>query len=201
MTGSGVKPDLLTSTEAAYSAYSTAVVKFHDTSDHTALVVGATRDYDIGVANMPLIGDIQEHVGSRDVRPYGGDALVKAPVPCFLTLNFTINKKTGQDDPDLDGMRKALCTTVNTLGFVGELYASQIHETIHNYLTDGQTAGAIDMHGRLRYPDGTTIYLRDSDVLTVPDAPGDMVTAKTVQFFSSPEDIGITVVTKLPTAL
>lgn len=201
LTGSGVFPDLLDATEAAYSAYSTAVVKFLDTRDHDEFTVGDTQDYSVGVVCLPLIGDIQERVGSRDVRPYGGDCLVKAPVPCFTTLNFTIFKKTGQDDPDLDAIRDALCVEVNTMGFVGELYASQIHDVIHGFLTNGQTVGAIDMHGRLRQPDGETVYLRDPEVITAPDDPANMVSAKTVQFFASPADVGISVATKLPTAL
>jgi len=201
LTATGFIPDVVTATEAAYSAFSTAVIQFLDTTDHGTLTAGDTRDYALAAVCLPLVSEIQTHVSSRDVRPYGGDCLVKAPVPCFLSLNFTLNKKAGQDDPDLDGMRAALCQTVNTLGFTGALYASQLQDVIFSYLTDGQTASAVDMHGRIRYPDGTITYLRDTEILQVPDDPANMVTPKTVQFFASPGDIGITVVTKVPTAL
>lgn len=201
LSAGGVLPDVTTAEEAAYSAYSTAAIRFLNTESHADYTVGDTEDFDVTVVVLPLIAEIQSHVGGRDVRPYGGDALVKAPVPCFLTLNFTINKKTGQDDPDLNAIRTAVCEAANTVGFVGQLYAGQLQDVIHNYLSNGQTVGAVDMHGRLRYPDGTTFYLRDSEVLTVPDLPANMVTANTVQFFAAPEDVGITVATKLPSAL
>lgn len=201
LTGGGWKPDLVTAVEAAYGPYSTAVVRFLDTTDHAALAVGDTRDYSVAAVIMPQVGDIQARVGSRDVRPYGGDVLVKAPVPCFLTVNFTVLKRTGQADPDVASIREAVARVANTLGFVGALYASQVQDVIHAYLTDGQSVSAIDMHGRIRYPDGTTVYLRDSEVVEVPDDPANMVTPRTVQFLCTPEDVGVTVVTKLPTNL
>ncbi len=187
--------------EAAYTAFSTAVVKFLDTSDHGDLSVGDKRDYTVGAVCVPLVGEIQGHVSSRDVRPYGGDCLVKAPVPCFLTVNLTVYKKTGQADPDVDAIKDAVCRVANTLGFTGALYASAIHDAVHGHLTDGQTASAVDMHGRIRYPDGSTYYLRDSEVLQVPDDPENMVTPKTVQFFADPGSVGVSVATRVPTAL
>jgi hypothetical protein len=201
LTGDGWKPDVVDAVEAAYSAYSTAVVQFLDTTDHAALAVGDAREYTVGLVVMPQVADMQALVGSRDVRPYGGDVLVKAPVPCFLTVNFTVNKKTGQPDPDVDSIKAAVAKAANTVGFAGALYASQIQAAVSGYLTDGQTVSAIDMFGRLRYPDGTTVYLRDSEVLQVPDDPANMVSPRTVQFFNAPEDVGVTVVTKLPTDL
>lgn len=201
LTGGGWRPDLADAVEAAYSPYSTAVVRFLDTTDHADLAVGDAREYALAAVVMPQVGDIQATVGGRDVRPYGGDVLVKAPVPCFLTVNFTVLKKTGQADPDRDAIRDAVARVANTLGFAGALYASQLQDVIHAYLTDGQSVSAIDMHGRIRYPDGATVYLRDAEVLEVPDDPANMVTARTVQFLCTPEDVGVTVVTRLPTNL
>lgn len=201
LTGEGWKPDLLTAVEAAYSPYSTAVVTFLDTRDHGAFAVGAKQNYQVAAVLMPQIGDIQTVVGSRDVRPYGGDVLVKAPVPAFTIVNFTVYKRTGQTDPDKSAIAAAVAKVVNTTGFSGLLYASQIQDAIHGHLTDGQTVSSIDMHARIRYPDGTAVYLRDSEVLEVPDDPANMVTARTVQFLCSADDVGVTVVTRLPTNL
>ena len=201
LTGDGFFPDVTSAVEAAYSAYATAVVRFRDTTDHAALAIGDKRAYTVAAVCVPLVGEVQAHVSSRDVRPYGGDCLVKAPVPCFTTVNLTVYKKAGQPDPDLDGMKSAVARLVNTLGFAGALYGSQVHDVVHSYLRDGQTASAVDMHGRIRYPDGSTVYVRDAEVLEVPDDPANMVTAKTVQFFADPGTVGVSVVTKLPVAL
>jgi len=196
MTGTGWKPDILTPIEAAYSAYSVAVIRFVDTRDHASFTVGAQQDYQISAVVMPGIGEIQATVESRDVRPYGGDVLVKAPVPAFTVVNFTIYKQTGQDDPDLAAIRTAVAKTVNTTRFSGYLYASTIQDTIHTYLLSGQHVGALDMHARIRCPDGTVRYLRDTSMLEVPNDPGNMVTSRTVQFFCSPDTVGISVATR-----
>lgn len=201
LTGDGWKPDVLDAVEAAYSAYSTAVVTFTDTHDHAAFSIGDKQNYQVTAVTMPQIGDIQAVVGSRDVRPYGGDVLVKAPVPAFMAVNFTIFKRTGQADPDASAIASAVAKVVNTTGFSGLLYASQIQDAVHGHLTDGQSVSSIDMHARIRYPDGTAAYLRDSEVLEVPDDPANMVTARTVQFLCSAEDVGVTIVTRLPTNL
>jgi hypothetical protein len=201
MTGSGFRPDVITATEGAYSAFSTSVVRFNDTRAHTDVSVGDTREYQATITGVPLIGDIQTHVSGRDVRPYGGDCLVKAPVPCFVTLHFTIYKKTGQADPDTVAIQTALAKLINTLGFTGVLFASQIQDVIHRSLSNGQVVGAIDIHGRIRYPDGSITYVRDSEKLQVPSDPAAMVTANTVQFFADTADVNIAVSTLLPSAI
>lgn len=201
MTEPGVLPDVTTPIEAAYSAYSTASVKFLDTSSHLNLSVGAVRDYQLSLASMPLVGDIQTFVSSRDIRPYGGDCLVKAPVPCFISLRITVNKRTGQNDPDIVGIQAAVCRIINNVGFVGALYASQIQDAVYGYLADGQTTSAVDMLGRIRYPNGTVRYIRENEVLEIPNDPVNMVSAKTVQFFAAPEDVVVTVVSRFPTSL
>jgi hypothetical protein len=106
-----------------------------------------------------------------------------------------VYKRAGAADPDLAAMKDALAAAVNRVGFVGALYGSQLQDVVYRFLTDGQTASAVDMLGRLRYPDGSTVWLRDSEVIEVPDDPGNMVTARTVQFFADPSQIGVSVTT------
>lgn len=202
LTGAGFRPDVLDPVEGAYTAFSTAVVRFHDTdTDAGPLEVGARADYELAAVYSPLVADVQARVSSRDVRHYGGDCLVKAPVPCFVSLSLVVYKAAGQADPDVAGMKDALAAAVNTVGFVGRLFGSTLLEVVGRFLLAGQTASAVDMLGRLRYPVGSTAYLRDSEKLVVPDDPANMVTARTVQFFAAPEDVSVSVVTAVPTDL
>lgn len=201
VTGDDFVPDIDVTNiaESAYSAYQTAIIRFVDTVTPTnTLSVGARQSYDLEARCMPLIGEIQTHVNDRAVRHHGSDCLVKAPVPCFTTINFTIYKQSGEATPDLDAIKNAICTEINNIGFIGRLYASRLHDTIHGYLRNATSLSAIDMHGRIRYPDGSIKYVRGSEVLRVPDAPSAMVSPRTVQFFISPEDIGISVETTVP---
>ena len=199
LTGTGYRPDVIGEVEAAYSRFSTAIITFTDTStDHSVLTEGDTADYTIEVVCQPSIGEIQDFVSGRDIRGVGSDCLVKAPVPCFVAISFTISKATGEADPDVTAMKSALCHLVNTLGFVGKLVGSQLQDVIYGFLTSGQTTSPIDMIGRVRYPDGTQVYLRDADELTVPADPANMVSYRTVQFFMTPEDVGVSVTTLIP---
>jgi len=203
LTGPGFVPDVLAdSDEWVYTRFQAGVVQFVDTvQSAAALALGAKREYELEARCLPLVAEIQDTFSTPDSRPKPYDLLVKAPVPCFLNLTFTVYKRSGEADPDLAAMKTALCTEVNSVGFIGRLFASQLHDVIHAYLRNDQTASAIDMFGRIRYPSGEPEYVRDSEKLEVPDDPVALVSARTVQFFISPEDISISVETSVPSSL
>jgi hypothetical protein len=202
LSGDGFRPDVQTTAEGAYTRFQTAVVQFIDTvTDASALALGSRQDYEFDVTTLPLVAEIQDYVSGRDARAYGADVLIKAPVPCFLQVSFTVHKKAGAADPDVAAVKTAVAAVANRTPFVGRLYASRVHDAIHGYLGADASVGPIDMFGRIRRPDGSTAYVRDGDVLTVPDEPAGMVSPKTVQFFLAPEDVGVTVVADVPAAL
>ncbi len=197
--GDGFIPDVTSAEHAAYSAYQTITIRFHDDqTDAGALTLGATADYDCERRLVPLIAEIQAFVNRYGVHDLGADCLVKAPVPCFVSLHITIAKQSGTADPDTDSMKNALVRLINGIGYVGRLYASQVSDVIHGYLDGNTGVSALDLHGRLRYPDGSLEYLRNRIVLTVPAAEERMVSPRTVQFFATVDDIAITVETDVP---
>lgn len=202
LSGDGFRPDITSAVEAAYTRFQTGTFQFVDSvTDVVDLALGTRQDYDIDVKGMPLIKDIQDLMSGRDVRCYGSDVLVKAPVPCFLQISFTIHKRSADADPDLDGIKAAVAALANQTPFTGRLFAGRVHDVVHGYLRNEASVGAIDMFGRLRYPDGRTEYVRDGDVLVVPDDAASMVTPKTVQFFLSPEDVGVSVLSAVPSPI
>jgi len=186
-------PDIETSKEAAYSRYQTAVIQFYDSdTDTTALTVGVTtQSYSVAIRVMPSVAAVQSLVGGRDVRNYAGDVLVKAAVPCFVSLGFTLQGKMGAILPDPDIIRSALARFVNNLGFVGRLNTSSLFDIIHNYLPDNVACSAIDILGQIRRPDGTIKPLRSSEAIVIPSEPDGMVTARTTTFILNLEDIAI----------
>lgn len=194
-------PDVANLTEGAYSRFQAAVIRFKDTKTLTAnLDLGSTSDYEMEAIGVPLIAEVQDYVSSRNISHYGADALVRAPIPCFVQLSFTINKPTTVDTPDLDAIKNALTQAVNQVDFTGQLHASSLFDVIHGFLSGGASVGSIDLFGRLRYPSGTIRYLRSPDVLIAPEDPANTVTRRTVQFFLAPEDIAITVAAVAPSA-
>jgi len=58
----------------------------------------------------------------------------------------------------------------------------------------------LDIFGRIRNPDGTVQYLRDSDTIVIPEQPAKMVTAKTVQFYAEAANVTVSVASTIPTA-
>lgn len=191
--GTGIVPDLETPVEAAFTRFQTAAIRFLDTeTDVTGLTVDvSSQDYDVIVSAMPQIADLQTFLSDRGRRPGAADLLVKAPVPCFLEVNFVVYKKTGQPDPDLGAIRVSLADYVNNLGFIGRLSAGALASVAHTHLVNGQTLSAIDMFGRILPPDGVTKFVRSDETLLIPDLPDRMVTARTVVFFLDPDSVGI----------
>jgi hypothetical protein len=194
----GFVPDIAAPLEAAYSRYQTATIQFLDTDTSVAGLVEyeATGDYVVSLSAMPLVADLQATVSGRSFGAPAGDALVRAPIPCVLTISFNINTRASVvvDPAVLDAVPISVASQVNSLGFIGQLYASLLAETIQEQLPDGAYLGAIDMFGTIRQPDGSLVRIRSTEVLIIPNNPGRMVSPRTVVFILDPLDVGVSVV-------
>jgi hypothetical protein len=202
LTGAGFIPDITNVAEGAYTAFQTTTIQFVDTATEVStLVLRQTAEYVCEVTGVPLIAELQAEVSSRDVRSYAADALIKAPVPCFVDVTFTINKTAGDPEPDVNAIKAAVVEGVNQVGFIGRLDGSLLIDIIHNFITDAVSVTDLDLFGRVRRPDGSIQYIRDAASLVIPEQPDRMVTAKTVQFFAEVSNISINVQSVIPTAV
>ena len=198
LSGDGFIPDVQTEVEAAYSRWQTAVIRFVDAeTPTTGLTVGTKTDFFVAVVTMPLLAELQAFLTAPQFRNRTTDVLVKGAVPCFLTINFEIEKAAGDPSPDVAPIKQAVADMVNKLGFIGKLHTSKVADVVHNYLSGRQAVGDIDIRGRIRRPDGEPIYIHDVDsVLQVPNDPSNMTTPDTVGFILFAEDVGVAVVVK-----
>lgn len=189
-------PDLETTLEGVYSRYQAATIRFLDTDTDTAsLTVNSSKQqYEVTAVTMPLVKELQAFIGARKRTNPGGDHLVKGAVPCFLTLNFEIQRRRTPATIDTEAIKNDLADYVNGTKFPGKLYAAALARIIDEQLPDDVDCGAVDMFGRIRRPDGFQRFIRADDVLTVPDEPGSYSTGRTVAFFLDPAAIGISVV-------
>lgn len=195
--GASLVPDIATVEEGVYSRYQTSVIRFADgVASSRNLPLGTQEDFIVSVAGMPQIAEIQDFLGGPEVRYRAGDLLVRAAVPCFLSVNFEIRQARGLQTPDLAAIKNDICAVVNNMGFVGQLHASVIADVAHAHLLSRQALGPIDMQGRIRRPSGEMHWLRDRTILQVPNDPGNYVTGNTVVFILDPNNIGISVVTE-----
>jgi len=199
-TGEGFVPDVLNVVEGAYSSYQTAVVAFLDPDTAFNTPTGTSAEYSCEFKGVPLIAELQTFLSSRDVRHFGADVLVKAPVPCFVQITLTINKASDDAVPDITGITQAIVDCVNTTDFIGRLDGSKIVDVVHNFLSGNLSVTSLDLLGRIRRPDGTFLYLRNPEAIVVPTDPARLVTANTVQFFTEAVDVSINVKSTLPTA-
>lgn len=199
LTGEGFIPDIQTVEEGAYSRFQAAVIQFKDTTtDPSGLTLGDKQEYSVEARLMPLIAEIQDVMSDFDTRAYGSDVLVRAPVPVFMTLSFVISKKNNAPDPDLESIKNALSTEVNNIGFTGRLASSQLDHIIHGFLDSDSLVSSIDMFGRIRFPDGSRVFVRSTELIEI-DGPAErQVSPRTIQFFLDPVDIAISVATGIP---
>jgi hypothetical protein len=187
-------PDVINALEATYSPYQTVTIQFLDTlTDVTTLDLNTEADYKLVISQMPQLLELQTFLMGRGVCWPAGDVLVKAPIPCFLALNFTIYRKATDNDPDIEPIQLALADYVNSLGFGKKLYASSLADVIYNNLEAGMKVGAIDMDARIRKPDGALLYSRSSSVIAAPNLPDLMTTGRTMAIYLDPQSIGITI--------
>ena len=191
-------PDIVNAVEGAFTRFQTAVVRFINTDiPATGLTLNtSTRDFDVYVTAMPAIRDVQAFCSSRDVRNLTGDVLVRAPIPCFLTVVCEVQQASDAPTLDLAEIRTAIAGRVNALVFPGQLHTSTIASVVHSYLSTRQALGPIELFGRILLPDGEETYTRSTSVLMLPDRYDVMATGNTIAFYLDPQDIVITVTNK-----
>lgn len=188
-------PDIADAVEAAYSRFQTAVIRFADTTTQAqALAVGATATYRVVARRLPLIAELQEFCSDLGRTDLAGDVLVKAAVPCFLTVRCDVEYAPDTTPPELATLQNSVAEAVNAVGFTGKLHASVIVEAIAQHLTAKQAVRNLFLRGRIRRADGETVYLKGTDILEVPNAPSVLLSPRTVIFLADPADMGISLV-------
>ena len=200
LTGTGFIPDIKTQDEGAFTAYQTATIQFVDTeTDASAIAPGTKQTYSVDISSTPHVQELQAYMGGRDTRSFGSDVLVKAPVPCFVQVSMTLNKSSGDSDPDTSGIKTAIASVINGTGFIGRLDGSRILEVVNGYIQNNISVTDLDMLGRIFTPQYTSKWVRDRDSLVITDDANNMISAKTVQFFTDVSDISVNVKTTIPT--
>ncbi len=187
-------PDIVEVIEGVYSRYQAAVITFVDTiTDATALTVGvSTQDYNIVLRTMPLVAEIQDFLNERSQRPPMNDVVVKAAMPCFTDVEFTVNYDSDTPAPDEEEIQRAVADAVNSQGFTGSLARSLIDQALHDLLDNLVSVTDYTLNGTIRNPDGTTTFITDSQELLIPDDFPNMISGRTTLFFLQPTDMTVT---------
>lgn len=193
------RPDIQNAFEAAFTRYKQESIQFVDTDTYQTpnLTTASKAQYLLTTVGMPLIDTAQDFLSDADIRCRTADVVVRAAVPCFTSINFTLRISPSDANPTLTGavanMKTAIVAAISKLGFAGALSASLITNAVAPYLTKNQSIYGMDIFGRILRPDGQVVFIRDADQIVIPTDPANMVSAKTTVFLTSAADIGITI--------
>ena len=189
-------PDITAATEAAYSRYETSTVQFTDTDTSiSGLTVNvSTKAYSVFVRVLPGVTALQDALSNSNNRSLAGDALVRAPVPCFVTAAVTITQSSGTAALVTGPLKQAAADAINNIGFTGKAAVAVATAAIQALLPAGNTITTSTLAGRVHRADNTDINLSaTSTTLDVCTDAANLVTANTVGFFCRASDVTITV--------
>jgi hypothetical protein len=189
------------SADARYTVYQKATLAVEYT-EVPAVPVDTVAEFQLELVGQPSLQEIQNRFLDPGTRPVGADYLVKAAIPCFVSMSIYLEKENPFDTYEslgLAGLKKDLFGYVNTLGFEEEIKASKIIELCHRYRIK-RVSLPITISGRILASSGEIISISSNDNLAIPYLPQKMVTAKTTVFIvdyfetSGVDNIGISFV-------
>ena len=167
--------------EARFTKYQNAIVTF----TYEAPVGVSSLKFELHVLGQPNISEMQDLLLLDSQRLACADYLVKAVVPCIVSLNINLIKKNPIDtyaSLNLQQLKKDIFNYVNTIPFGEQLYASNIVNLCHNYNIKHVDL-PIEMAGQVLAPDGTVTYVNSSDALAIPYNLTAGVSPKTAGYF------------------
>lgn len=170
--------------DARFTKYQTAKVIF-SYNDIGKVAINQKELFNVQVTYQPNILEMQDMLLRDDYRIACADYLVKAVVPCMVSLKLNLVKKRPTDTYEslnLQQLKKDLFNYINTIPIGQDLQASSIINICHNY-DIRRVDLPIEMTGVIFAPDGSIIELENDDLLSIPQELSKGVTSKTTAFF------------------
>ena len=164
---------------------------FDPAANDTINPIGSKKNVLVFLTGMPQIGDLQRLFNSSDTRPLATSVLVKAAVPCDVSVGIEIVVKPTAAVVAVAAMRAAVASAVNNLDFGEPLYTSAIDAAILPLLTTGQVVGRIELSGSIVDDNNELQTILDSRVLTIPNRPESTVSTQTTVFILDPAQVTI----------
>lgn len=177
--------------EARFSKYQTTRVEFSYNETPNLIVAPGqpilpTKEFEITAIYQPYIEEIQNLLISDNERFACADYLVKAVLPCFVSLDIPIVKKQSTDTYDslrLNKLKQDIFTYINTIPFGEDLYASRIIDLCHNY-DIARVDLPVVLKGDIFCNDGSIITITDTDYLSIPTNIAKGVSKMTTLYFT-----------------
>lgn len=163
--------------EARFTQYQTCDVLFEYESNETE------ADFDVVLSYQPDIGNIQDLFLNSDERIACADYLVKAALPCFVTVALKVHRRNPKEDLPTDLIKQDIYNYINTIPFGDDLHVSKIIDICHNYDVL-YVEFPIRLTGDIYTDSSTVISISSGDTLTIPTDLTVGVSPKTTVFFA-----------------
>ena len=172
--------------EARFSYYQTCSVNIQYSPSGTF-----NGSFNLLISYQPYIQDIQELFLSNAERIICADYLIRAAVPCYVSIALKIYKKNSTDTIDAGAIKKDIYDYVNSLKFGDSFYASSIVNICHKYDIK-RVELPVKLTGQIYSTKSTVIDIASSDVLEIPSYPALGITKNTtvfiIDYFRKTED-------------
>ena len=183
--------------EARFTKYQTAQIKF----DYVPASEDVSAEFIVTFSCQPDIKEIQDLYLSDEERLAGADYLVRAVVPCQVSVQLSLVQKRGSSTVPILSVKKDIYDYINSLEIGETLSASTIIMLCHKYDIK-QVALPIRLEGILTLPSDSgslTRRIMSTDNLEIPFLPEYGVSANNTSFFTnyfdatgSGDNIGVT---------
>lgn len=184
-------PYIAAADDAAFSRFQTAHLTVVTSNNDFSL--NDTADMTVVVEYMPELQTLQEAVGSREFRFIGGDALVRAPVPVYLSVSIDIVADVDAIAFDIAAVRSSVANLFSSRGFASTIYSSQVSTLVNDQLPSGATVRDVSGLSEAIYPDGTIIKKRHSSTFEIDNEPDKGVSSRTAAWLLSSNKVAINV--------
>lgn len=179
--------------EGRFSKYqtATAVIQFEE-ADYGLLSsnIGDSVSFDVLVTNQPNITALQDLFLDPTERILCADYLVKAMLPCFVTVDLKIERKDTYTTFPVDLLKQDIFTYINRLKFGEDIQVSKIIDICHNYNVK-KVHLPIKLSGEIYTNHSTTINITSKDSLTIPNNYPMGVSKKTTAFVANYFNTGV----------
>jgi hypothetical protein len=157
----------------------------------TDVATYANKSVTIVLSGLFGVLDVYNYVVSDTNRVIAADQLVRAPIPCFVTVPLQYAMDNTGTVIDTAALIQAIQDYVNSIPMGTELYVSKIVDLAHNAGVS-KVKLPLTVTGSILAPDGSTISLSSTDSLVIPDKFTLGMSAKNTAFFIDQNSITLT---------
>ena len=174
--------DIYTDAEGRFSVYQTCSVTVEYTGTTSEMETG-TCSFEVLVSNQPYLADIQNLFLDSDERIACADYLVKAAIPCFVSVSLKVYRRNPTVELPVDLIKQDIFKYINSLNFGETLIASKLVDICHNYdITHVELP--VRITGSILGMDNSVTEISSNNELIIPTNYAAGVTPNTTLFFA-----------------